>query len=87
MLYKGYSAAFFKIVQELGVEGVEAVYAGRRAAGLLAAPGDDWDDLVIVRFRSFADFRRIVESEPYARQAKPHHRAAVANWRLIAATP
>ena len=84
--YKGYSVAFFKIVQELGVEGVEAVYVSHRAAGLVAASDDDWDDLVVVRFRSFADFRKIVESEQYAQRAKPHHHAAIANWRLIATT-
>ena len=81
-LYNGYAVAFMEIAQELGVEGVEAVYIGHRAAGLVATSDDDWDDLVIVRYRCFADFRKIVESEQYAKRAKPHHRAAVANWRL-----
>ena len=85
-LYKGYALAFVEIAQELGVEGVESVYIGHRAAGLVAAPEDDWDDLVIVRYRSFADFWKIVESERYAQRAKPHHRAAIANWRLTATT-
>ena len=85
-LYKGYAAAFMEIAQELGVSGVEAVYVGHRAVGLVATPEEDWDDLVIVRYRSFTDFRKIVESEQYARRARPHHRAAVANWRLIATT-
>ena len=62
------------------------MYVSHRGAGLAAAPEDDWDDLVIVHYRSFADFRKIVESEPYARRAKPHHCAAIANWRLIATT-
>ena len=83
-LYNGYAAAFVEIARELGVEGVEAVYVGHRVAGLVAVPEDDWDDVVIVRYRSFADFRTIVESEAYARRARPHHRAAVANWRLVA---
>ena len=83
-LYKGYAVAFMEIAQELGVEGIEAVYVGHRAAGLVATQEEDWDDLVIVRYRNFADFRKIVESGQYARRAKPHHRAAIANWRLIA---
>ena len=83
-LYRGYAVAFSEIARDLGVEGVEVVYVGQRAAGLVAAPEDDWDDLVIVRYRSFADFRKIVESEPYGRRARPHHRAAIANWRLTA---
>ena len=85
-LYNGYAVAFVEVAQELRVEGVEVVFIGHRAAGLVAAPDDDWDDIVVVRYRSFADFRTIVESAEYARRARPHHRAAVANWRLIATT-
>ncbi len=85
-LYNGYAVAFVEIARELGVEGVEAVFVGPRKAGLVATPEDNWDDLVIVRYRSFSDFRKIVESEQYARRAKPHHRAAIANWRLTAYT-
>ena len=85
-LYKGYAAAFVEIAQELGVEGVESVFIGHRQAGLVATPEDDWNDIVVVRYRSFADFRKIVESEQYAQRARPHHRAAVANWRLTATT-
>ena len=85
-LYNGYAVAFVEIAQELGVLGVEAVFVGQRKAGLVATPEDNWDDLVIVRYGSFADFRKIVESEQYARRAKPHHRAAIANWRLTAHT-
>ena len=73
-----------EVAHELRVEGVEAVYVGHRIAKLVAAPDEDWDDVVIVRYRSFADFRKIVESEQYAQRAKPHHRAAIADWRLTA---
>ena len=85
-LYNGYVPAFGAVSEELGIKGVEAVFVGHRAASLVAAPGDDWDDIVVVRYRSFADFRTIVESDQYARRAKPHHRAAVANWRITATT-
>ena len=85
-LYKGYAVAFVEIAQELGVQGVEAVFIGQRKAGLVSTPEDNWDELVIVRYGSFADFRKIVESEQYARRAKPHHKAAIANWRLTAYT-
>jgi len=76
--------AFARVSQALGVEGVQRVFVGHRACGLVAGPQDDWDDIVIVRYRRFADFRTIVESEPYARLAKPHHRAAILNWRISA---
>ena len=41
---------------------------------------------MVVRYCSFADFRLIVESEPYAPFAKPHHCAAIMNWRITAMT-
>jgi uncharacterized protein (DUF1330 family) len=85
-LYQGYVPAFSQVAQELGIAGIEPVYVGHRAAGLVASAEDDWDDLVIVRYRSFDDFRKIVESEQYARLAKPHHRAAVSRWRITATT-
>ncbi len=85
-LYRGYVPAFSQVAQELGVTGIEPVYVGHRAAGLVASGEDDWDDLVAVRYQSFGDFRKIIESERYARLAKPHHRAAVSNWRIIATT-
>ncbi len=83
-LYDGYVPAFAEVSEELGVTGIEPVFVGRNAAGLVAAPEDNWDDIVIVRYRSFADFRKIVESDQYLRRAKPHHRAALANWRITA---
>lgn len=85
-LYLGYGSAFRSIAQELGIDGVDRIFVGHRVAGLVSAPEDNWDDIVIVQYRSFADFRTIVESERYAERAKPHHRAAILNWRITATT-
>ena len=74
--YEGYAGAFVSVAQQLGVEGVEVVFVGSRKDGLVAGADDDWDDTVIVRYRNFADFRRIVESEQYLRQANPHRVAS-----------
>lgn len=82
--YDGYAGAFVTIAAELGVEGLEVMLSGSRQAGLVAGTEDDWDDIVIVRYRSFADFRRIVESRQYRERANPHRVASIANWRLIA---
>ena len=83
--YEGYAGAFVAVAKELGVEGVEIVFVGSRKDGLVAGPDDDWDDIVILRYPSFADFRRIVESDQYLRQANPHRVASIAYWRLTAA--
>lgn len=82
--YEGYAGAFMEVVQELGIGGIEVVFSASHGAGLVAAPADDWDDILVVRYRSFADFRRVVESESYDRLARPHHVAAIADFRLIA---
>lgn len=82
--YEGYAGEFVAAAKELGVEGVEVVLAGSRKDGLVAGPDDNWDDIVVVRYGSFADFRRIVESDRYLKTASPHRVASVANWRLVA---
>ena len=82
--YEGYAGAFMAVAEKLGVEGVEVVFIGSRKDGLVVDSDDNWDDIVIVRYQNFTDFRRIVESDEYVRQADPHRVASVANWRLIA---
>lgn len=81
--YEGYAGIFREVAASLGIP-VELVYAGRRLHGLLATEDDDWDDVVIVRYRSLADLQRIVESADYLDRADPHRRAAIADWRFIA---
>ena len=82
--YEGYAGAFAAVAAEVGVTGVEVLLKGSRTVGLIVGPDDDWDDIVIVRYPSFAAVRAIVESEQYRRLADPHRRAAVENCRFIA---
>jgi hypothetical protein len=81
--YEGYVGAFQAVSNALGIKS-EPLYVGSRTHSLLAGPGEDWDDIVIVRYRNFGDLRRIIESPDYARTATPHRLAAVANWRFFA---
>jgi uncharacterized protein (DUF1330 family) len=53
---------------------------------LVGAEGENWDDIVIVRYSSFAALRRILESSAYEAEAAPHRRAALADWRFIVTT-
>lgn len=53
---------------------------------LVGADGEAWDDIVIVRYASFAVLRRILESPAYAEKAAPHRRAALADWKFIVTT-
>jgi len=81
--YEGYVGGFYAACEEVGVT-PQLVYAGQRIHSLLAGPDDNWDDIVIVRYDSFADLRAILDSDVYARRAKPHRFAVVADWRFIA---
>jgi len=81
--YEGYAGAFGQIAARLGIE-YELVHAGSQLLTLVPLEQESWDDIVIVRYRSLSDLRRITETEDYARQAAPHRVAAIAAWRFIA---
>jgi hypothetical protein len=84
--FRGYLPAFGAVAKELDLEIVQPVFAGM-VAGIVAGPSDElWHATAIVAYPDFAAFRRIAESEGYLRTADPHRRAALADWRLIAAT-
>lgn len=81
--YEGYVGGFRAACEEVGVI-PELLYAGKQLSGILVGPNDDWDEIVVVRYRSFADLRKILDNETYIRAAKPHRFAVIANWRFIA---
>ena len=81
--FQRYAPAFRKVAEgeEYGVFWVGEVH--RRLVG---AEGEHWDDVVIVRYASFAALRRILDSPAYEQVAAPHRRAALADWRFIVTT-
>lgn len=83
---QGYIAAFKKIAATIGGRAAEMhpLYFGAVVAGLVLPPEERWDDVGIISYPDVATFRRIVESEAYAREAAPHRLAALEDWRLIA---
>jgi hypothetical protein len=81
--YEGYVGGFRAACEELGVTS-QLLFAGARVHSLLAGPGDDWDEMAVVRYDSFADLRKILDSETYTRRAKPHRFATLSDWRFIA---
>ena len=83
---EGYLPAFGAVAAQAGVE-LEVLYYGGVHAALVAPAGERWDDVVLVRYPSFAGFRAIVGSAAYAQQADHHRLAALADWRLVATSP
>jgi len=81
--YEGYASAFQQIAAALGIS-TELVYAGSQLMTLLPEEAETWDDIVIVRYNSFADLLAIIDSPDYASQAAPHRLASIASWRFVA---
>jgi len=84
--YEGYAGAFAQIAARLGIT-YELVHAGRHLLTLVPREPQSWDDIVIVRYQSLSDLRRITETEDYARHALPHRLAGIAGWQFIATRP
>src|SRR5580692_8439453 len=77
-----YAPAFNKVAQG---EDYGVFWLGNVREVLVGA-GERWDDIVIVRYSSFAALRRILQSGAYEQEAAPHRRAALADWRFLVTT-
>ena len=81
--FKRYAPAFNAVAQG---EDYGLFWVGNVHGVLVGTDGEAWDDIVIVRYASFAVLRRILESPAYAAQAEPHRIAALADWKFIVTT-
>lgn len=84
--HQRYVPAFGRIASAEGLDGIKPAWFGAVLAHIVASPDEQWDDVAIVEYPSFAAFRRVVESPAYQAEAAPHREAALDDWRLIAAT-
>ena len=83
--YQRYAPAFAKIAERSeSAKNFRVMFVGAAIAKLIGPEDEQWDDVVLVEYPNFAAFRAVVESPEYQRDAYPHRRAALANWRLIA---
>ena len=81
-----YVPAFAKVAERVAPgTSFKPVLLGSVHATLVAPAGEAWDDIAIVEYPSFEALRRIVASPEYAAEAAPHRRAALADWRFVAA--
>ena len=78
-----YAAAFNRVAEG---ENHAVFWVGNVRGVLVGLDDEQWDDIVIVRYTSFASLRRILESPSYEEQAAPHRRAALADWKFIVTT-
>ena len=81
-----YVPAFAEVAAKVAPgEAFSPVYLGSVAATIVAAAGETWDDIAIVEYASFEALRKIIASPDYEAHAAPHRRAALADWRFMAA--
>lgn len=81
--FQRYAPAFNTVAQG---QDYGLFWVGNVHGVLVGSDGEAWDDIVIVRYASFAVLRQILESAAYAEQAAPHRRAALAGWKFIVTT-
>ena len=81
--FQRYAPAFNKVAEG---ENHAVFWVGNVRGVLVGLDGEQWDDIVIVRYTSFASLRRILESPSYEEQAATHRRAALADWKFIVTT-
>lgn len=81
--FQRYAPAFNRVAQG---EDYTLFWVGNVRGVLVGTEGEAWDDMVIVRYASFATLQRILESPAYEEEAAPHRRAALADWKFIVTT-
>lgn len=78
--YKGYCRAVFPMIR---AGGGEIYWFGHVQIALHAEPGEEWDDVLLVRYPDFAKLVAMVGSDEY--QAVLHHRVAgLADTKVLA---
>ena len=83
--YQRYVPAFATIAAKSeNTRNFKPAFVGSVLHTLVNSPDEPWDDIVLVEYGNYAAFRTVAESAEYERDAAPHRRAALANWRLIA---
>ena len=83
--YKRYVPAFAKIAAKSeNTKNFKPAFVGSVLASLVGSDDEPWDDVVLVEYGNYAAFREVAENPDYEREAAPHRRAALENWRLIA---
>jgi len=80
-----YVPAFAKVAALSGNDkAFKPVFLGSVLATLVGPADEPWDDVVLVQYDNLAAFRIVAESPEYERDAAPHRKAALQNWRLVA---
>lgn len=78
--YKIYSLTAIKKVREVGGQ---PIWMGNVTGCVIAPDGEDWDDVLLVRYPSISAFKAML-ADPEYQKCTFHRTAALENARLIA---
>jgi len=69
--------------QTMAADGVRLVWVGNVLARVIGPTDEQWDEMALVEYPSFAAFQRLIDHPEY-KAAEFHRAAALADSRLIA---
>ncbi|KAL5086247.1 hypothetical protein Trisim1_009574 [Trichoderma cf. simile WF8] len=78
--HERYAPAFLKASE--GTEN-EVLFYGKHMGILIGEADDEWDDMILVKYRSADDFYKFITSEKYSLHAMPHRLAALEDKKWI----
>jgi hypothetical protein len=81
--WQRYAPAFREAVAAENVTGVSVLYRGGVAANIVGSSDQQWDAVAVVRYPSFAAFRKVIGSPLYKTKAAPHREAALRAWEFM----
>jgi len=80
--FEQYIPAFNRVVQQLGIEGVNVKLVSEVVANIVAGEDEQWDEIVLVEYPSAEAFRTIAQSDIYQEIANPLREAGTAELKL-----
>ena len=78
--YENYAEGAFQCLQKVGGE---LVWSGDAKASLISPVGEEWDQVLLIRYPSIEKFLEMISSAEYNKVVK-HRTAALEDSRLIA---
>ena len=80
--FEQYIPAFNRVVQQLGIKGVNVKLVSEVVANIVAGEDEQWDEIVLVEYPSAEAFRTIAQSDIYQEIANPLREAGTAELKL-----
>lgn len=81
--FEQYIPAFNRVVQQLGIEGVNVKLVSEFVSNIVADENEQWDQIVLVEYPSAEAFITIAQSDVYHEIANPLREAGTAELKLF----